>query len=99
MSQRSPGMVSVTLRPPGGDVFGKVQQTIAAHLQPLPEGYQIPWYRRRAVFGVCLLLTALPTAITGLWAYPSTAIWVWASQGVGAWLATWLGALVMRAYH
>lgn len=99
MSRKSPGLVLVTLCPPGDDLFGSVQQIIAAHLQPLPENSRIPWYRRRAVFGLCLLLTAVPTVLVGLGAYPSTAIWVWASQGAGAWLAAWLGGRVIQAYH
>jgi hypothetical protein len=99
MSRKSPGLVLATLCPPGGDLFARAQQVIEAHLLPPPGGDRLPWYRRRAAFGLCLLLTALPTAIVGLWAYPSTALWVVASQGLGAWLAAWLGGRVIQAYH
>jgi hypothetical protein len=98
-SRRSPGLVVVTLHPPTGEMLSRAHEIIGAHIHALPESHQIPWYRRKAVFGLLFVLTALPIPAVGLWVYPSSAIWVWASQGIGAWLAAGLGAVVIRAYH
>lgn len=99
LSRKSPGLVLLTVHPPTDDLLARLQEVIAAHVAPLPQDQPHPWYRRKAVLGLLLLLTALPLAALGLAAYPSSAIWVWASQGFGAWLAALLGATVIRAYQ
>lgn len=98
-SRTSPELAALTLRPPTAELLGRARQIVAERVPPLPGDLQVPWYRRKLVFGFLFVMTALPFVALGLAAYPSTEPWVWASQGMGAWLAITLGQRVVRAYH
>jgi hypothetical protein len=98
-SSASHDLIALTVRPPTRDLLSEAHHIMQARVPTPSVRQRTRWYRRKAVFGLAYLMTALPLILIGLWLCPSQAVWVCAFQGFAPWLATWLGARVLQAYQ
>jgi hypothetical protein len=97
-SKKCPQFAMMVCRFPEQEIFEQGRKLVAARLPSAPPHGSDPWYRRKVVFAILLLLTMLPFFLIGLVIYPDNAPWVWGYYAVALFITNYLGATIIRAY-